>query len=150
MQPFGLFAVSLVMMNPPSALLVRRLAAGVAALGLAAATLLTSGCVAVVAAGAGAGAVAYLRGDLDATLGVGLDPAVRAANQAIERLRFAKVSESRDAMQAILVARNAADKRIEIKLERASDALTKIKIRVGVFGDEALSLAILEKVKANL
>jgi hypothetical protein len=115
-----------------------------------AAALASSGCVAVVA-GAGAGAaVAYVRGDLDATLDTGFEKALRAANQAITQLKFAKISEKEDAMLAILVARNAADKKIEIRLEKQSAALTKIKIRVGTFGDEALSMSILDKVRANL
>jgi len=111
---------------------------------------MVSGCVAVVA-GAGAGAaVAYVRGDLEATLDTGLGPSLRAANQAIGQLKFAKISEKEDALLAIVVVRNAADKKIEIRLEKQSAALTKIKIRVGMFGDEALSMAVLEKVRANL
>ncbi len=100
-------------------------------------------------AGAGA-AVAYVRGDLDANLSANLERSSKAVNRAVETLQFAKVSENKDALQAIFVARNAADKKIEIRLETAGDSLTKIKIRVGVFGDEALSLAILDKVKAAL
>ena len=110
----------------------------------------TSGCLAV-AAGAGAGAtVAYVRGDLDATLSAGLDKSARAVNKAVEQLQFAKVSESKDALQVIVIARNAADKKIELHLDKLGDEATKLKIRVGTFGDDALQVAILEKVKANL
>ncbi len=108
----------------------------------------SQGCMMVVA-GAGA-AVAYVRGDLDANLSANLDRSSTAVNRAVETLQFAKVSESKDALQAIFVARNAADKKIEIRLETGGDSLTKIKIRVGVFGDEALSVTILEKIKAAL
>ncbi len=119
-------------------------AAAVAVLGA------TSGCVAIVA-GAGAGAaVAYVRGDLDSNLGVPVERALAAVNKAVAQLQFAKVSENKDALQAILLARNAADKRIEIRVEKLTDASSKVKIRVGTFGDEALSLTILEKIKANL
>lgn len=115
-----------------------------------AAGLLSTGCVAVVA-GAGAGAaVAYVRGDLDATVNASMEKAVKAANAALGDLKFAKVSENKDALQAILVARTAADKRVEIRVEKIGDSVAKVKIRVGVFGDETLSLAILEKLKANL
>jgi len=115
-----------------------------------AAALMGSGCAAVVA-GAGAGAaVAYVRGDLEATLDTGLGQSLRATNQAIGQLKFAKISEKEDALLAIVIARNAADKKIEIRLEKQSAALTKIKIRVGMFGDEALSMAVLDKVRANL
>ena len=112
-----------------------------------------AGCVAVVV-GAGAGAavaaVAYVRGDLDATLNASFDKSIAAANKAVEQLQFVKVSQNRDALQAIIVARNAADKKIEFRIEKVGDGVTTLKIRVGVFGDEALSLAILDKVKANL
>ena len=112
-----------------------------------------AGCVAV-AVGAGAGAavaaVAYVRGDLDATLNASFDKSIAAANKTIEQLQFVKVSQNKDALQAILVARNAADKKIEFRVEKGGDGVTNLKIRVGVFGDEALSLAILDKVKANL
>ena len=112
--------------------------------------VVTSGCVAV-AAGAGAGAaVAYVRGDLDTTLSANLDRSTRAVDKAIEQLKFAKVSENKDALQAIIIARNAADKRIELRLDKLADDATKLKIRVGTFGDDSLQLAILEKVKSNL
>ena len=139
-----------------------------AACGLALATL-NSGCFAVVAAGAGAGAVAYIRGDLESSVDAGFDKsvkaaeraiespvdgnfdrAVRASQRAIEQLKFAKVNEKQDALLATLVARNADDKRIEIRVESDGTARTKLRIRVGVIGDEALSLAILEKIKGNL
>ncbi|MBI5690760.1 MAG: DUF3568 family protein [Verrucomicrobia bacterium] len=117
---------------------------------IAVAALVQSGCVAVVAAGAGAGTIAYLRGDLETTVSAGLDRAARAAGVALDQLKFARISQNQDALQAILVARNAADKRIEVRLERAGDNLTKVKIRVGVFGDETVSIAILDKIKASL
>ena len=117
---------------------------------LTAVTVSSSGCFAV-AAGAGAGAaVAYVRGDLDTTLGSGFEKSVRAANKAIDQLKYAKVSELKDAQQATLIARNAGDKKIELYLEKINDDATKLKIRVGTFGDDALQQDILNKVKSNL
>ena len=104
-----------------------------------------------MAAGAGAGAtVAYVRGDLDTTLSANLERSARAVNKAIEDLKFAKVSESKDALQSIIIARNGADKKIELHLDRLADDATKLKIRVGTFGDDVLQVTILEKIKANL
>ena len=51
---------------------------------------------------------------------------------------------------AVIVARTAEDKKIEIKVSSVSAAQAKVQIRVGVFGDEALSQRILEKIRANL
>ncbi len=118
---------------------------------LGAAMLMCSGCVAVVAAGAaGAAAVAWVRGELQTTLPANLDRSFNASNEAIEELQFVKVSERKDALLGVIVARNAADKKIEIKLENMAGNVTKVGIRVGVVGDQELSLAILEKIKANL
>ncbi len=116
----------------------------------AASTLaLTSGCV-FAAIGAGAATVVYVQGDLEDTLSAGLEKTVRAANVAVKDLAFVKVSENKDALLVTIVARNADDKKIQIKLESVSANVTKVNIRVGTFGDEALSLAIMDKIKANL
>jgi hypothetical protein len=108
-----------------------------------------SGCLAV-AAGAGAGAVAYVRGELEANLGNDYDRVVTAARNAIKDLEFAKVSENKDALKAELVARTAMDKKVVISISNSGKKLTNIKIRVGVFGDEPLSMSILDKIKAGL
>lgn len=108
-----------------------------------------SGCLAV-AAGAGAGVVAYVRGDLETTLGHDYNAVVDATRKAIKDLEFVKVSDNKDAFRAEIIARTALDKKIEISLTNAGNNLTNIKIRVGMFGDEQLSLAILEKIKGGL
>lgn len=113
------------------------------------AAVFQSGCVAA-AVGAGAGAVAYIRGDLEASLDASLSVAARATDRAISQLEFAKVSERKDALTANFIARTAQDKKIEIVLTKVGDKVTKVKIRVGVFGDEAISLAILDKIKQGV
>jgi len=50
----------------------------------------------------------------------------------------------------VIIARNAEDKRVEIKLSAVGEKHTKISIRVGAFGDERISIGILEKIKAKL
>ncbi len=108
-----------------------------------------SGCI-LAAAGAGAGAVAYVRGELEANVDKDYNSVLNATREAIKDLEFAKVSENKDALKAVLVARTALDKKIEITVSNPGKSLTNIKIRVGVFGDEQLSLTILEKIKARL
>lgn len=110
----------------------------------------TSGCLAVAAGAGAAGAVAYVRGELKSPVAAGYDAAVNAANRAIQDLQFAKVSERRDALLTIIVARTAADKKVEIRVENTSRELSTVRIRVGVLGDEAVSLTILDRIKARL
>jgi hypothetical protein len=134
-----------------TAMIKSRLLLGVlTAFALAATVALHSGCLAVAAGAAGAGTVAYVRGELDATLSANLVKTESAANAAIEQLKFAKISEKQDALVAIIVARTAEDKKVEIKISSASDTSVKVAIRVGLFGDEALSIRVLERIKANL
>jgi hypothetical protein len=117
-----------------------------------AALLLASltGCVAVVAGAAGAGTMAWVNGRLDATLESDFENVERATNKAIVDLQFAKISEKKDALEAIFVVRTAADKKIDIKVFKIVDKAAKVQIRVGIFGDQPLQLSVLDKIKANL
>jgi len=124
------------------------------AVGAAAAALtLTSGCFlfAVGAAGAaGAGTVAYVEGRLTATLGKPYEAVSAAAGRAVQQLQFFQIGDTKDALSDMLVARTAEDKKIKIVVTRISDQLTRVEIRVGTFGDQAISQTILDRINANL
>ena len=107
------------------------------------------GCIAA-AAGAGAGAVAYSYRNLESNLEEDYNKVVDAARLAIKELEFAKVSENKDSLNAVLMARTALDKKVVITITNSGKKLTNIKIRFGLLGDEQLSLAILDKIKAGL
>lgn len=128
----------------------RRVMRWAAAVTLGATALLSSGCLLLAAGAAGAGTVAYVRGELAASLGSELSAVVKATSRSIEQLKFAKISESADALSARFTARTAQDKKIEIVLTKIGENLTKVEIRVGVFGDEDISMTILSKIKATL
>jgi len=51
---------------------------------------------------------------------------------------------------AVIVARTAEDKKIEITVSSVSAVQARVQTCVGVFGDEAWSQRILEKIRANL
>jgi hypothetical protein len=109
-----------------------------------------SGCVAVAAASAAGAGVAWIRGALETTLERDLDRSYRAAQNALRQLEFAVVSERKSGVDAALVARTALDKKVEVVLKQVSTNTTHVSIRVGVFGDEELSLAILDRIKVGL
>jgi len=115
-----------------------------------AAILFQGGCVAVVAAGAAGTGVAWYSGKLEANLNDDLDAVFQASQKALAQLEFAKISDKKSGVDAELVSRTALDKKIEITLQKVTDGTTKVAIRVGVFGDESLSMTILDKIKANL
>ena len=134
----------------PKSKFIARLIALLAGGALVATLMFTSGCVAVAAGAVAGAAVAYVRGDLDATLKAAYYKSVRAVEKAIDQLKLAKVSEEKNALKAVIIARNAADVKIEMHIERLADDATKLKIRVGTFGNDELQLEVLDRVKKNL
>jgi hypothetical protein len=111
---------------------------------------LTSGCFVVAAGAAGAGTVAYIRGELDADLGSGYDQVIDASNRALAQVQFVRISESKDVFSDVIIARTAEDKKVRVELTKEGDRLTKVRIRIGLFGDELKSRALLEKIEADL
>lgn len=126
---------------------VRRL---LVALGLGLVAVGLTGCVAVVAAGAAGTGVAWYSGRLEANLDHNLDAVFAAAQKSLNQLEFANISNKKSSVDAQLVSRTALDKKVEITLEKVTDRSTKVIIRVGIFGDETLSMSILDKIKAAL
>ena len=126
------------------------LLSGILAVGLTGVTVVQSGCLAVAAGVAAAGTVVYIRGELQASLANPYGDVISATGKAIEKLQFRKISEKGDALKTVIVARTGSDKKIEITVKRVTDTLTKVEIRVGVFGDEALSMTVLDNIKQGL
>jgi hypothetical protein len=111
------------------------------------------GCAVVAvgaAAGAGAAGYAYVSGVLVSTESASLERTWNATLAAVKEMEFPITSQRKDALQADLVARNAYDKKISIRLKKVSEQSTEIRIRVGTFGDETASRAILERIKKRL
>ena len=101
-------------------------------------------------AAAGAGSYAYVTGELKATEAVSLENAYHAAQQAMSDLEFTVTNKQKDAFYAEVNARRASGKKIVIKLDKESSSLTRIRIRVGTFGDESTSHQILERIKKHI
>ncbi|HEX2860683.1 MAG TPA: DUF3568 family protein [Lacunisphaera sp.] len=119
------------------------------ALAVLSALPLFSGCLIVGPGPDGTGAVANVGGEMRSSIEHDLGAVYDATKRALARLEFTKISERQSGMDAELVFRTALDKRIVIELKKVTEKLTKIEIRVGVIGDQELSLTILQKIKAE-
>lgn len=110
------------------------------------------GCVAalLVGGGAGAGTVAYLKGELKSTEEASIGSVWQAAHKAMKDLEFVITSKEKDDLSAKLIAHGSEDTKIEINLESVSARLTTVKIRVGVFGNEAISRLTLDRIRKYL
>lgn len=109
-----------------------------------------TGCWAAVGAGAGGGTVAYLDGSMGAHLDHPFESVFDASLKAMEDLKYTTTSQTADARNAEIIARNAKDDKIKIEIEYVSEKSSKVEIRVGVFGDQELSMQILDQIKKNL
>ena len=117
---------------------------------LAAVFVLVQGCTTIALVGAGAGTVIYATGDLETVVAKDITTVYQATLKAIEQLELKVGTKVKDALAAKIIARDAQDKKITIKLKSKSENATELNIRVGVFGDETKSTLIYEQIKKNL
>jgi hypothetical protein len=117
---------------------------------LAGAAVFVQGCMLVAVGAAAGGTVAYVKGDLEAVESKDLDSVYRAVKRAVDQLGLKVTRDSKDALQAVIVARDARDKKNTIKLKKLADDTTKLSIRVGVWGSKTQSNLIYQKIHANL
>lgn len=111
--------------------------------------LFVNGCAVMVAGSAGAGTVAYIKGELQATLDMTLEKSIEATNEALTRLEFIKISQKSDQLTGEIIARTAQDKKITTKLSKLTASTTQLTIRIGVFGDQTISQRLLEEITAS-
>jgi len=119
---------------------------------LASLTASSSGCLAVVAGAGAAGTVAYMRGDVESEEPYNIQQVYAATKKTAEQLDLHVIpgETDQDALSATVVARDAADKRITIKLKATTLDTTRMSIRVGTFGDEIKSRMLYSKIMENL
>ena len=103
------------------------------------------------AAGAGIAAVYYAKGDLEADHDRNIESVYKSAVSAVEKRNYIvtskNVSESSADIKAVIPASGDEKERdLTIKMTRKEENVTHISIRVGVFGDEALSHALLDDI----
>jgi len=120
---------------------------------LAVAAGLCPGCAAVLITGgaaAGAGGVAYVQGEHSQVHGATFDRVWAAAVSALKQMEFRGVKERRDSLGGTIEARRADDTAITVKVEPAGTDTTRVKVRVGTFGDRPASEAIQARIEQNL
>lgn len=115
-------------------------------------TLLSSyGCRAYqVGGGAAAGAATYMTGKLRSIERAPLDRTWQAAQNAVEDLGFDIISKEKTTVSSSFTARGANKKQISANLQKISEVLTEVVVKVGWFGDESIATLFLGRLKENL
>ena len=110
---------------------------------------LQSGCVGLVAVGAGAGTVAYIRGDLEVESTKPVDQVMAAIEKTCTELNFNIDKKETKAFTGMVVA-DGDFGRVVFKARARNPEKTELSIRVGPFGDQGASELIYEKLKPKL
>ena len=110
-----------------------------------------NGCVAlVVGAAAGAGTLAFVKGILEYNVDQPISKAHKAVLAGLRDLGVIVRSDEVTSHNTTTKAEFEKGTDLTVELESLTELATKIKIRVGVFGDEAKSQMVLEAIKKRL
>jgi hypothetical protein len=115
--------------------------------------LLNSGCAVVVLGGAvaaGAGAVAWMNGELRSTESLALDQVIPATKAGLKDMGYGAPTQQNEDGNVKFVTYAANGKKVQVTLVKLSPTSTDIRIRVSTFGDEQLSRQILTKIQSHL
>jgi hypothetical protein len=104
----------------------------------------------VVGAGAGAGTVAYVKGELKTKLNHSTTRTYQATLKALNELKLPILERQDDAIVATVKSQFADEKNITVKIKAVTDTTCEIGIRVGEFGDQTRSQKILDTIKKHL
>jgi len=116
-------------------------------------SLMLEGCVLLVAGaagGAGAGTVAYVKGELKATYAAPLERTWKASLEALESLDIQVSRAEKDDAGGTIEARRVDGTKVTLSVAPAGPDTTTVKIRIGLFGDQEASQTIHRRIAANL
>jgi hypothetical protein len=116
-------------------------------------SFILQGCVLLAigtGAAAGAGVVAYIKGELQTTYATPLDQTYQATLDALEDLDYRILSTQKDGTEGEIEAKRVGGDGVKVKLSVSGRGTTLVKIRVGIFGDEAASRTIERKIASRL
>jgi len=115
-----------------------------------------TGCALFLAAGAGVGVgvgtAEYIRGELRQAYAASMEKTWNASLAAVEELKMKPVEKSIDNLDQNREIKGKTDegKDFQIALEALAKDITMVKVRIGVFGDEAYSKRIQEIIARDL
>lgn len=113
-----------------------------------------TGCAALIGAGAGAGAgvtgYRFIEGELEVNYTKPYEQVWQATNMALKDLEMAIEESEKDQLGAKIKALRADGTKVVIKLKRRPSGITRVKIRVGMLGDQEASDFIERAIERNL
>jgi len=115
--------------------------------------LMLQGCVLLAlgtGAAAGAGAVAYMKGELRVTYTAPLDRIWEATLGALDDLGYGILTSQKGESGGEIEAKKVGQDKVTVGLLISGPGTTLVTIRVGIFGDEEVSRTIQGKITSRL
>ena len=81
---------------------------------------------------------------------VGPEKATKAAEKALDSMKFLSVMASRTSIDGRVTAKTAQNDDIVVNIEKIGDNRSHVRVRVGGAGDAAVSAQILDKIRHTL
>ena len=105
-----------------------------------------------VVAGAGVGTAQYIRGELQQAYAAPMEKTWNATLAAVDALKMKASEKSIDSLDQNRVIKGQTEEKndFQISFEALSKDVTMVKVRIGMFGDEAYSSKIHESIAKNL
>lgn len=89
----------------------------------------------------------FVRGRYTGMIAQRLEKVCSAATDATDSLKFQLSEKQCDALSGRIIARDALDKKITIRMTRVDTRMTRVEIQVGAIGDKAIAEAFIEEIK---
>jgi hypothetical protein len=112
--------------------------------------LLSTGCVLLVGAGAGAGAIAYIKGESIRTYDSPMKDVTLAAQKAFTSLTISATGTNIGEIESTLEGTMKDESKVTVKFISKTPKTTEVKIRVGVIENKNASERIHEEILKNL
>ena len=115
--------------------------------------LMLQGCMLLAVgagAAAGAGTVAYIKGELQTNYAASLDQTWQATLSALDDLGYKAISSQKGGTEGEIEAKQVGGDKVKVHLSISGTGTTLVKIRVGIFGDEGVARTINSKIALKL
>ncbi len=111
------------------------------------------GCAAALVgagAGAGVGTYSYIKGELKVTYAQEYYKVVSATEQAVKDLGFTLKAEKKDGLRCRIKAKMADGTGVKLAIDKVSESITQLKIKVGWWGNKGVSIQIMRAIEKRM
>ncbi len=113
-------------------------------------SVVMTGCILLIGAGAGAGAIAYIKGESIRTYNHPMMDVAAASQGAFSDLGVSASETSVTELESTFVGTMSDQAKVVIKLRSKGDKITEARVRVGRMGNETASQRIHDRILKNL